>query len=119
MLGDDRVKPSCWRHWVFEIYRAEADDLDVGQSAAQERHRLDTVGYGRAHVKEYQVAARVGRFLDRGRPILYCGADFVWSRGFDEIPNGTAHGGTVINNKESGLARTGHRSEKLLRIAAK
>jgi hypothetical protein len=35
------------------------------------------------------------------------------------MPQSTAHGGTVVNNKESGPVRTGHRGEKLLRFFAK
>ena len=70
-------------------------------------------------MKKDQVAAGFRRFLDRGRAIVYGPAHFVGGRDFDEIPKGTAHGGTVVHNKESGLARTCHKGEKLLRSAAK
>lgn len=50
--------------------------------------------------------------MDRGRAVFYGVAHFEGSCSFDEIPNCTAHGGTVINNNESGPARAGHRSEQ-------
>ena len=51
--------------------------------------------------------------------MVYSVAHFVGGCSFDELPNSTAHGGTVVNNKESGSARTGHQSEKLLLFIAK
>jgi hypothetical protein len=57
--------------------------------------------------------------LDRGHAIAYRVAHFVGRCGFDEMANSAAHGGTVVNNKESGPARAGHKREKLLRCAAK
>ena len=57
---------------------------------------------------------------DRGHAIVvYCVAHFVARYGLDEIANGTAHGGTVVNNEESGPSLAGHRRGKLLRCAAK
>jgi len=57
--------------------------------------------------------------VDCGHAIVYCVAHLVGRCGFDEMPNSTAHGGTVVNNKESGPALAGHTREKLLRCAAK
>jgi len=57
--------------------------------------------------------------VDRGHAIVYCDAHLVRRCGFDEMPNSTARGGTVVNYKESGPALAGHRREKLLRRAAK
>lgn len=57
--------------------------------------------------------------MDRGHTIVYCVPHFVGGCGFDELLNGTAHGGTMVNNKESGSARTDHQSEKLLLFIVK
>ena len=70
-------------------------------------------------MKEDEVAAAVDRFSDRRNAIVYRVAHFVGSRDFDEIPNSTAHGGTVVDKKESGPTRAGHRGKKLLRLVAK
>jgi hypothetical protein len=55
--------------------------------------------------------------VDCGHTIVYCVAHLVGRRGFDEIPNSAAHGGTVVNNKESG--GPDHAREKVLRLVAK
>jgi len=61
----------------------------------------------------------LGRFVDRGHAIDYSITHLVGRCGFDEMSNSTAHGGTVVNNKESGPALAGHRRGKLLRYASK
>ncbi len=91
----------------------------MGQLAAQERRCFHAVGYRCLQVKKYHVAAGFRRFLDRGHAIVYRPAHFVGGCDFDEIPNSTAHGGTVVHNKESGLARMGHKREKLLWLVAR
>ena len=70
-------------------------------------------------MEKYYVAASLRRFVDSGHAIVYCVAHLVARRGLDEIANSAAHGGTVVNNKESGPALAGHGREKLLRFAAK
>ena len=70
-------------------------------------------------MKEYEDAAAIGRFSDRRYAIVNRVADLEWRRGFDEIPNRTAHGGAVVDHKESGSACAGHRGERLLRFFAK
>lgn len=70
-------------------------------------------------MEEYQVAAGLLRFVDRRCIVVYRGAHFVGGRGFDELPKSTAHGGTIVNNKESGSAFAGHRREKLLRFVTR
>jgi len=119
LLGDDRIEPGCGRLPVSQVHRTEADDLDMGQLRAQERRGFHAIGYRFPEVKKYQVAAGFHRFLDRGRGIVNRPAHFVRGCDFDEISNSTAHGGTVVHNKESGLARSGHKREKLLRFLAK
>ena len=59
------------------------------------------------------------RFMDRGRVVVYRVAHLVVRCGFDEKPNSTAHGGTVVNNKESGPARAGHGRENYYRAPRK
>ena len=70
-------------------------------------------------MKEYQVAAGFRGFLERGRATVNRVAHLVGSCGFDEILKSTAHGGTVVDNKESGPVRAGHKREKLLRLVGK
>ncbi len=91
----------------------------MGQFAAQERRCFHAIGYRYLQVKKYHVAAGFRRFLDRGRAIVYRPAHFVGGCDFDEISNSTAHGGAVVHNKESGLARMGHKREKLLWLVAR
>ena len=69
-------------------------------------------------MEEYYVTVGIRRFLDRQHAIVNRVAHLVGRRDFDEIPNSTAHGGTVVNNNESGPARAGHRGERLLRFFA-
>jgi len=90
----------------------------MGKLAAQKRHRHQAILKRDAESQEYYVAASLRRFVDRGRAIVHCVAHFVWGCGLDEIPNRTAHGGTVVDNKESGPVHAGHWSGKLLRLSA-
>jgi hypothetical protein len=87
--------------------------------AAQRRHRHQVILYRHAEICEYWVAASLRRFVDRGHAITYCVARLVVRCGCDEMPNSTAHGGTVVNNKESGPGLAGPRRGKLLRCAPK
>ena len=48
------------------------------------------------------------RFVDRGRIVVYRVAHPVRGCDFDELPNSTAHDGTIVNNKDS---RPGHGRE--------
>lgn len=91
----------------------------MGKVAAQKRHRHQVILYRDPQMEEYQVAAGLLRFVDRGCIVVYRGAHFVGGCGLDELPKGTAHGGTIINNKESRPALAGHRREKLLRFVAR
>ena len=70
-------------------------------------------------MEEYHVAASLHRFVDRGHAIAYSVAHRVGRCGFDEMPNSTAHAGTVVHNEESGPVLAGHRREKLLPRSAK
>ena len=70
-------------------------------------------------MEKYKVAAGLPRFVDHGHIVVYRIAHFVGGCGFDELPNGTAHGGTVVNNKESGPVCAGHGGDKLLPFVAK
>ena len=87
----------------------------MGKLAAQKRHRHQAILKRHAEIEEYQVAASLHRFVDRGHAIAYCVAHLVGRCGFDELPHSTAHGGTVVDNEESGPARAGHGRENLLR----
>jgi len=69
-------------------------------------------------MEEDYVAAAVDRSSDRRSAIIYRVAHSEGGRNFDEILNGTAHGGTVVDKKESGPAFA-HRNKKLLRFAPK
>ena len=53
-------------------------------------------------MEEDYVAAAVDRSSDRRSAIIYRVAHSEGGCNFDEIPNGTAHGGTVVDKKESG-----------------
>lgn len=54
--------------------------------------------------------------MDCGSTIVYCVAHPVGCRGFDEALKRAAHGGTVVNKKESG---PGHKAAKVLGLVAK
>src|SRR6266699_860923 len=69
-------------------------------------------------MEKYKVAAGLPRFVDHGHIVVYRVAHFVGGCGFDELPNSTAHGGTVVNNKESGPVCAGHGGDKLLPLDA-
>ena len=87
----------------------------MGQFAPQKRHRHQAVLKRHAEIEEYQVAASLHRFVDRGHAIVYCVPHLVGRCGFDELPNSTAHRGTIVNDEQSGPGLAGHRREKLLR----
>src|SRR5947208_15830853 len=70
-------------------------------------------------MEKYKVAAGLPRFVDHGHIVVYRVANFVGGCGFDELPNSTAHGGTVGNNKESGTVCAGDGGDKLLPFGAK
>ena len=70
-------------------------------------------------MEEYYIAVILRRFVDRGHIVVYGVAHLAGRSCFDETLKSTAHGGTVVNNKESGPARAGHGRENLLRRAAK
>ena len=91
----------------------------MGQLAAQERRRFHAIRYRQPQVKKDHVARGFRGFLDRGRAIVCRPAHFVVGCDFDELSKSTAHGGTVVHNKQSGLARNGHKREKLLRFVAR
>lgn len=62
-------------------------------------------------MEEDYVAAAVDRSSDRRSAIIYRVAHSEKGCNFDEIPKGTAHGGTVVDKKESGPAFA-HRNKK-------
>src|SRR5438034_8872736 len=64
-------------------------------------------------MEKYKVAAGLPRFVDHGHIVVYRVAHFVGGCGFDELPNSTAHGGTVVNNKESGPVCADRKSTRL------
>src|SRR5947199_9597180 len=70
-------------------------------------------------MEKYKVAAGLPRFVDHGHIVVYRVAHFVGGCGFDELPNSTAHGGTVVNNKETGPVCAGRGGDKLLPVVAK
>ena len=70
-------------------------------------------------MEEYYVAVILRRFVDHGHIVVYRVAHLAGRSCFDETLKSTAHGGTVVNNEESGPLRAGHGRENLLRRAAK
>lgn len=59
-------------------------------------------------MEEYDVAFILLGFVNRGRIAVYRIAHPVRGCGFDERPESTAHGGAIVNDKESGPAQAGH-----------
>ena len=74
----------------------------MGQLAAQNRHCHQTILQRRRQMEEHYVAVILSRFVDRGHIVVHRVAHLVGRCGFDEKPHSTAHGRTVVNNKESG-----------------
>jgi hypothetical protein len=94
--------------------------LTRGSFAPQKRQLRQSILQRCGQVEEYQVTSRLQPFVERGHAIVYRVAHLVGGCSFDELPNSTAHGGTVVNNKESGPTRAGHRGrEKIPRFVAK
>ena len=90
----------------------------MGKLAAQKRRRHQAILKRDAEIDEYYVAASLHRFVDDGRIVVYRVAHLVGRSCFDETLKSTAHGGTIVNNKESRPLRAGHGGENLLQRAA-
>jgi len=104
MLGENHVEPSCGglRLTKLSIEHAQADDLGAGKHAAKRGRGFDAVQHRETQVQDDQSRGVFPGCLDGRDSVASLVAGLDRSVPCDELANGTAHGGAVIDHEDSG-----------------
>jgi hypothetical protein len=110
MLGEDHLEGAGCEKGRTKLFveRGEADDPRAGQYAAQDRCCLYSIHPRHAQVQNHQVGCALLGFLDGSNAILSLAAGLERGGPSDEVADGAAHRGAVIDDEDSRRSRRWH-----------